>query len=44
MREKREAALCRIASGKSIVSKFSLREFDIWYLMLLRDSHWWHNG
>ena len=28
------AVLCSIASGKSSVSRFTLQEFDIWYLML----------
>ena len=34
MEGKREAVLCCIASGKSSVSRFSLREFDISYTML----------
>ena len=34
MEEKKGAVLCCIASEKSSVSKFSLREFDISYIML----------
>ena len=30
----RGAALCCIASGQSSISRFSLRNFDIWYFML----------
>ena len=31
---KKRAVLCCIASGKSRASRFSLREFDIWYFFL----------
>ena len=33
-RAKKGAMLFCIASGKPNVSRFSLREFDIWYIML----------
>ena len=32
------AVLCCIASGKSSLSSFSLRQFDVWCLMLKRDA------
>ena len=36
--EKKGSVLCCIASEESSVSRFSLRDFDIWYLMLQHDS------
>ena len=36
--EKKRSVLCCIASGKHSISRFSLREFDIWYWMLHCDT------